>query len=153
MKNQVDKTMKKVVILLILAMTFGCGDHRQSGPAEITWDRDACDNCRMMISDRHFAAQVRGGEKRAAFLFDDLGCALKWLDQQEWSTQPDVEVWVTDYQSGEWLDAKDALYVSGLTSPMDYGFGATTEAADGRLAFSQVSEQVRSRARSHSGHH
>jgi copper chaperone NosL len=49
------------------------------GMAEIKWDRDTCVRCSMVISDRRFAAELRGGEKNTVFKFDDIGCAVFWM--------------------------------------------------------------------------
>jgi hypothetical protein len=49
------------------------------GMAEIKWDRDTCVRCSMVISDRRFAAEMRGGEKNTVFKFDDIGCAVFWM--------------------------------------------------------------------------
>jgi len=42
-------------------------------------DRDTCVRCSMVISDRRFAAEMRGGEKNIVFKFDDIGCAVFWM--------------------------------------------------------------------------
>ena len=57
-------------------------------------------------------------------LFDDLGCAVVWLDQQPWGNDPDVEIWINDHQSGTWIDARSARYLPGQITPMEYGLGA-----------------------------
>ncbi|MBL8921382.1 MAG: nitrous oxide reductase accessory protein NosL [Myxococcaceae bacterium] len=101
------------------------------GPARVVWDRDVCKACSMVISDRHFAAQVRGGPKNAVAKFDDLGCMMKWLDQQPWADEPATRIWVTRQQDGEWLDGRTARYVSGRTSPMGFNFGAVDPGAEG----------------------
>ena len=58
----------------LAAMLSACGKSGwPEGMAEIKWDRDTCTRCRMAISDRRFAAQVRGGPKDQVFKFDDIG--------------------------------------------------------------------------------
>jgi copper chaperone NosL len=47
--------------------------------AEIKWDRETCVRCSMVISDRRFAAQLRGGPKNTVFKFDDIGCFAFWI--------------------------------------------------------------------------
>lgn len=114
---------------LFAALLFvGCQASSADGPAEIKWDRDACKACGMVISDRHFAAQVRGGPRSAVAKFDDLGCAMKWLDEQPWANEPATQVWVADQGDGHWLDGKTAHYVAGKTSPMGFNFGAVASA-------------------------
>jgi len=116
-----------------------------NGPAKVHWDRDVCERCKMAVSDRKYAAQVRGGPQRRAHMFDDIGCAVFWLKDQAWAQAPDTEIWVTDYRTGEWLDARKAFYVPGKTTPMYYGFGAVREAVPGSLDFAGMQAQVLAR--------
>lgn len=112
-----------VTWLLLATLALGC-TQSGDGPARIVWDRDTCKACSMVISDPHFAAQVRGGPKQQVFKFDDLGCAMKWLDEQPWADEPATKVWVARHADGEWLDGKTAHYVAGKTSPMGFNFSA-----------------------------
>jgi copper chaperone NosL len=91
---------------LLIGLTLGCTRGDADGPASITWDRDVCKSCSMVISDRHFAAQVRGGPKNAVAKFDDVGCAMKWLDQQPWADDPATTVWVARASDGAWIDVR-----------------------------------------------
>jgi nitrous oxide reductase accessory protein NosL len=114
------------------------------GPAKVMWDRDACKACSMVISDRHFAAQVKpptGPTQK----FDDVGCALKWLDRQPFANDPSVKVWVARHSDGAWIDARAARYVAGKTSPMGFNVGATDSPTDGH-DFDTQRAQVRSLA-------
>jgi len=107
-----------------LLLLIGCNSEPQTGPAKLTFDRDACERCRMLISDRFHAAQVRGGEKNKAFKFDDIGGAVIWLEDQTWKEEPKTEIWVTHHETGEWINAKEAWYVQEKHTPMNYGFSA-----------------------------
>ena len=71
--------------LLATLVLTGCGQGPASGPAEIAWDRDTCSYCGMVISDRAHAAEIRGGPRHKLYKFDDLGCALNWLQTRAWS--------------------------------------------------------------------
>ena len=51
--------MLRLAALLVLLTLVGCSGEPETGPAKVTWDRDACERCRMVLSDRHHAAQVR----------------------------------------------------------------------------------------------
>ena len=126
-------------IALFLA---ACSRTPETGPVELKWDRDTCKRCSMAISDRHYAVQVRGGPKKQVFKFDDIGCAVHWLKDQPWGNDPATEIWVTDFRSGKWLDARAAHYVAGKTTPMAYGFGASAEALPGSISFEEVRKQL-----------
>ena len=130
-------------ILLIsgLLVLGGCTPEDATGPGEIRWDREVCTRCSMAVGDRHFAAQVRGGpagERTRLYKFDDIGCAVIWLQQQSWKDDARTEVWVVDFIDGEWLDAREARYAKGRLSPMNYGLAAQAEASGDALDFEQA---------------
>ena len=139
----------RVMLLLVTGtlLLAGCGGDPQTGPLTPHWDRDACERCRMVLSDRTYSAQIRylpEGKKRTRTLwFDDIGCATLWLAEQPWRDDPSVEIWVTEKDSGEWIDARSAHYVVGKITPMAYGLGASSEPANGSLDFEQAKEHIR----------
>ena len=127
---------------LFSVLLGGCGGEPETGPVAVEWDRDTCERCRMLISERGFAAQVRGGPDHRAYKFDDFGDAVLWLREQRWRDDPGVEIWVADYHTGEWLDARTAKFISGLKSPMSFGLGAVPDQAHGTLDFDQAVRHV-----------
>ena len=135
--------LPRVLALPMLLLLTGCSNDPGTGPAEIKWDRDTCNRCRMVVSDPHFAAQIRhlpeGGRSRVE-TFDDIGCAMLWLDQQVFKDEPTTEIWVADYRTGEWMDARSATYVSQNTTPMEYGLGA--QHGSGGMSFEQAKAHV-----------
>jgi len=129
----------------LAALLSACGKSGwPEGMAEIKWDRDTCTRCRMAISDRRFAAQVRGGPKDQVFKFDDIGCVVFWLKEQAWGNDANVRLWVADAASKPdqltWLDPRQAHYVAGKTSPMGYNFAAYGQAPAGSVTFSEMRE-------------
>jgi len=127
----------KYALILLFLISTAC-TNETTGHIEIAWDRDTCEKCQMLISDRHFAVQVRS-PKNKVFLFDDLGCALHWLNAQSWQAQ---ELWVMDFQNQTWLNAHMAHYVAHQKTPMDYGFGATAQATKNSLDFETAKTQI-----------
>ena len=115
----------QIALLMVLA---ACGDGGKTGPEDVHWDRDVCELCQMFISDARFVAEVRGGERRTLHKFDDIGCAINWLNKQEWAGDPTAEIWVASVTSTResvvWLDARQARYVKGELTPMNYGYSA-----------------------------
>jgi copper chaperone NosL len=138
---------------LALAWLTACSRDPGTGPLPITWDREPCERCRMVISDRLHAAEVRGGPKHQLYKFDDLGCALIWLQEQPWKDEPSTEIWVTDRQDGHWLDARKARYVVGDVTPMAYGLGAQTATAAGTLDLAAAWTQVQAAEQQHDASH
>lgn len=136
------KVLLLMLTILVLAGLSACSGDAGTGPGEIKWDRDACDRCRMVLSDPRHAAQIRyfpAEKKRSQVaVFDDIGCASLWLAGQPWRDDPKTEIWVTDHRSGKWIDARSATYVTGHVTPMEYGLGAQAEPMAGGLTFAQA---------------
>lgn len=123
------KYLKPFMFVAALFMLTACWGEQKTGPEDIHWDRDTCELCNMFISEPRFAAEVRGGEKNKIYKFDDIGCALHWLNDQHWAGDSATEIWVADSTSSTrdkviWLKAADARYVRGELTPMDYGYRA-----------------------------
>jgi nitrous oxide reductase accessory protein NosL len=137
---------------LAAALLAACGRSSEfaEGMAEIKWDRDTCARCSMVISDRRFAAQMRGGPKDAVFKFDDIGCAAFWLRdkvaEHPWLADAATRFWVAEIGSRKdamkWLDARKAHYIGGKSSPMAYNFGAVALAQPGSLEFADMRQHV-----------
>ena len=131
----------------LAALLAGCTKNAwPEGMAEIKWDRDTCTRCKMVISDRRFAAEVRGGPKDEVFKFDDIGCVAHWLKAQDWGNGAAVRLWVADAgrpgSEVSWLDARKAQYVGGKASPMGYNFAAYAQPQAGSQDFETMREHV-----------
>ena len=134
-----------LLIPLFMLLLTGCGEEQTTGAVKVRWDREICARCAMAVSDRNYSAQVRGGrkdKKAKVYKFDDVGCAVIWLDKQNWKDDPRTEIWVNDYRNGKWINAKTAWYVKMKNTPMDYGMGAQSDKAEGALNFEQAREHI-----------
>lgn len=146
---------KRILLSCFFLAVASCTPQEVTGPGEIRWDRETCTRCNMAVGDRAFAAQVRGtsvGEKSRLYAFDDIGCAVIWLDKQAWKDDAHTEIWVADHRNGEWIDARKAHYVMGKISPMNYGLGAQAEFADGAVDYSQAVEHIKKAENEHHRH-
>ena len=148
--------MRVLLRLVPLLFLFACSQEPATGPAEVRWDREVCAHCSMSIGDARFAAQVRGGPGGKVYKFDDIGCAMVWLDDKPWKDDAGTEIWVADYENSGWLDARAAKYQLVLHSPMGYGLGAV-KAAEGDVfdfagAVAHIRE-VEKRDHIHGGEH
>ena len=134
-----------VLVAVLMFVLCACGGDPGQGPVEVKWDRDACERCRMVLSDRLHSAQVRvptlDGRSRL-YRFDDIGCALIWLEERPERDDPATEVWLNDWRTGDWIDARTATYLRGQVTPMEYGLGAQPEAALDGLDFGQAKAYV-----------
>ncbi len=149
--NKIRHYFISFVFIILVQVFFACTQKVETGPVEVRWDRVICERCKMAVSDHYYSAQVRGSpaEKRTkVYFFDDLGCAVIWMEKQEWKTNSRTEIWVNDYETGNWLDAKNASYIKGKITPMDFGLGATIEESLLTINYDQAVEfiyQVRDR--------
>ena len=122
-----------------------CSGEPETGPVEVKWDQNNCERCRMMLSDRNFAAQIRffpEGKRSKVVKFDDIGCAVLWIKDQQWNNDPETQIWVADHRNGEWIDARKATYVRKKNSPMGYDLGAQVEADSDGLSFAEAKQKI-----------
>jgi hypothetical protein len=99
----------------------------------------------MVLSDRHYAAQVRvfpEGSRSRVLYFDDIGCASLWLVDKPWEQDPGTEIWVKDHGTGEWIDARRASYVQNKITPMEYGLGAQKDPVPGSMDFATARQHI-----------
>lgn len=132
---------------LLLGLLTACHQEPTTGAAEVKWDRDTCARCSMALSDRRFAAQVRGGPKQRVFKFDDIGCAVFWLKDQPWAGDASTEIWVRDLRSEMWLEARSAYYVANKSTPMGYGYGAVVAQEAGAVNFEEARKRILAQGR------
>jgi hypothetical protein len=99
----------------------------------------------MVLSDRRHSAQVRlaeAGGRSKVYAFDDLGCAVIWLDENLDRAARASEIWVNDWRTGDWIDARSAFYVPDQVTPMGYGLGAQPHEAPGTLNFAEAKAHI-----------
>ena len=117
----------KSILLLGLMVLFFAGCFEKDDGPNIHWDRDMCERCKMVVSERNFAVQVINPEDKKKYVFDDLGCAIVWFDQEKLDWLDKATIFINDATNGEWINAKQALYATGNLTPMGYGVSAYTE--------------------------
>ncbi len=119
-----------LVLLLVLLLT-GCGEI-DTGAKDIKFDREICERCKMIVSDRKYAAQTVNPDTGKRYYWDDIGCAVLWFDEQGIDWEEKAITYVTDAESGEWVNVQDAFWVRGEITPMDYGWAAYKEKQEGK---------------------
>ncbi|MCC6807477.1 MAG: hypothetical protein IT381_08640 [Deltaproteobacteria bacterium] len=91
-------------------------------PEDPVWNKQPCDHCKMIVSDKRYAASLLDDRGQRRY-FDDVGC-LAEFDQ---AGRPARARWVRDEASGKWISAEAAHYRKGAATPMDFGYSAHAE--------------------------
>jgi copper chaperone NosL len=98
----------------------------------INYGHDACTHCKMTIMDKRFAAEILTG-KGKALKFDDLGCLLKYVEDEKFK-DAGAKFFVADHQHTDapFLDARQAIFLHDETfkSPMNGNLAATASEKD-----------------------
>ncbi len=137
----------KIVLLLAgLFLNYGCESKPKDAVAKMHWDRDMCERCKMAISERKFAVEAIDLKSGKVYKFDDIGCAVLWLNENSIPIDKNLKLWITDAKTGKWIDAKKAVYTDDSITPMAYGFAAYTKETVPKnhhtLTFKEVAKMV-----------
>lgn len=120
------------LLAFIFALFFmGCDTKIDLSSKDVKWDREICERCKMIMSDRLYAAQVVNPKDGKRYYYDDIGCTILWFDEEKIPWEDQAIIYVTDAKTGEWIDAKKAFWVFGKVTPMDFGFAAYKEQQSG----------------------
>ena len=122
--------ISSIGIILALTLLTACAG-QEFKPVEIS-DGELCTFCKMAVSERRYAAQLLN-EDGEAFLFDDIGCMRRYVDETRFRP---AAVFVIDFDSKEWLDGKKAFYVRSqeFQTPMGGQTAAYRSDDDARAA-------------------
>jgi copper chaperone NosL len=103
------------------------------GPRDIAYNSDACDYCRMTISDERFAAQFITS-KGKVHAFDSIEClAAFYLAGRTPTDRGDI--WVSDFaHPGRWVAAERAVFARSKTRQSPMGLDLRAFAADADTA-------------------
>ncbi|MEA3492346.1 MAG: hypothetical protein U9R27_10645 [Campylobacterota bacterium] len=142
------KRFKSLFLATVLLLVFsGCEQRSPTEMRRVHWDRDMCERCKMVVSDRHHAVQVINIATGRSYMYDDIGCVLLWFDDEKIDWAGDAKIWITDVATGEWIDARTALYDTHNITPMAYGFAAhennsTIKAGEEIIDFTEVTKRI-----------
>ena len=115
---------KLLIPLMIMILLVSCEKKISHEHQEMHWDRDMCDRCKMVISERKHAVQVINEKSGKAYKFDDIGCVALWFKEDSIQWKDQAKIWITDIKTSKWIDARTAYYDTMNITPMAYGFGA-----------------------------
>ncbi|WP_457747515.1 hypothetical protein [Sulfurimonas sp.] len=147
------KSLFFTLATLLFSLSFvGCENRVDTKVSEVHWDRDMCARCAMVVSDRHNTVEVKNPDNGKTYMFDDIGCMILWFDEEAPSWKDRAVIWITDANTGQWIDARKAFYDTQNITPMAYGFSAHKSKQDIKqnqeiIDFNEVVKRVRVRGK------
>ncbi len=145
---QIFKSITITFSILFLSISFsGCEEKSKTDVAKVHWDRDMCARCVMVVSDRKNTTQVRHPDTGKKYMFDDIGCTILWFKEEKIEWKDKAIIWITDVNTGKWINARTAFYDTENITPMAYGFSAhitkdTIKKDQEIIDFTEVSKRV-----------
>ena len=118
------KFLRGAAVFALMPVLSACQKKISHEYQEMHWDRDMCDRCKMVISERNHAAQVVNPNNGRVYKFDDIGCVILWFKEENIQWKDNAKIWITDMDNSKWIDARMAFYDTLNMTPMAYGFGA-----------------------------
>lgn len=112
------KKASKMSITVTLFLPLLLASCSKAQPEAVKLNQDACDYCKMTISDRRFAAELIT-EKGRVYKFDDVDCMNNYVNENPKSNGS--ELFIADHsEAGKWIPVEKAFYIVGedLGSPM-----------------------------------
>lgn len=141
-------------LLLVATFFIGCDQKINTGAADVKYDREICERCKMIISDRHHTVQAINPANGKRYYYDDIGCMVLWFDEQKLDWFDQAIIYVTDFDTGVWIDARTAPWSNERITPMSFGMVAHKDKSDIDLiehreiiGFDEVIKAVRERGK------
>lgn len=135
----------RAALTVCLVCLFACSATQPEGPVPIVWDREACAECRMLVGEPKFAAQLQTREGDV-LNFDDPGCLLRYLNLRKPQTHA---VYFHHHKEDRWLPRAQVGFVPASPTPMGYGLAAVPRTTTGALSFEQAMTQVMQKGAAH----
>jgi len=118
------KLVRLALLSMLIVWSFaGCEKRDPNAMRKVHWDRDMCERCKMVVSDRKHTVQVIQPKTGRSYMFDDIGCMVLWLHEEQIEWASSAKIWITDSTTGDWIDARTAYYDTSCITPMAFGFG------------------------------
>lgn len=117
-------------LAVVVAVTAACSGKINTDAKDPKWDRDVCEACKMLVSDKHFTAQMVDSSTGKRYYFDDLGCLFNWLAKQKPEVASRAVFYATDAKSGKWVDVNKGVIAETFVTPMSFGFGVFASEKD-----------------------
>lgn len=123
--------MKYLLFIIVALLLYSCSKDRGIKPADIKYGQDICTACSMIISEVPYSAQyiLTDGKVKK---FDDIGCMIDYIKHTNNELDKISAVFVRDYNSNKWIDAKEAHFLRStlIITPMGHGIVAFISGKD-----------------------
>ena len=142
--NRMPVASMLMVVLVGLLSAAGCSQQPTDGPPVVRYGQDECIHCGMILTDERHVAALRiseDGETRDV-LFDDIGDMLEYEREQTGLTV--VRRYVHDFETRQWVDARDAHFLVSDTIHTPMGSGIIAFAEQARAEAMQKKDDGRS---------
>lgn len=136
-KSIVKRRSSFSLMLLPLLMFFQSCD---TGPEPISYGKEQCSFCKMIISDKKFGAEVVT-DKGKVFKYDDTHCLVSFLKSNYIENKEVASVYIVDYaQLEKLIDVEKAFFLKGdnIRGPM----GGTIAAFETEVSMKQNQKQL-----------
>ncbi len=128
-------TVRRALLVSAIAAFAAIGACRRAQgwpppPANVVLGEDACDECRMIVGDDRFGAQLEDRSGNVA-AFDDVGCLRAFVAHRPYELEG---VFARSFATRAWVRGDRAWVVESraFASPMDHGVAAFADEASAR---------------------
>ena len=101
----------KFLLLFSLLLFTACEKKISTEVKKVHWDRDMCERCKMVVSDRKNTVQVINPKTGRSYMFDDIGCTVLWFKDDKIEWENNATIWINDITTGKWIDAKKPFMI------------------------------------------
>lgn len=136
-QNAANLKYSQTAVLIILSFVFfSCS----SGPQEIRYGKDDCQHCKMTIMDEKFGSEILN-TKGKAYKFDDIGCAVQYLNAGNIKKEEIKKIYVVDFlKTKQLIPLEEARFLVSeqIKAPMASKLAAVGKDQD----FQQMKDQL-----------
>lgn len=133
----------------VVSMVIRRGSRAADDVQPISWHKQPCAHCQMLIGEPRYAAQLITGDGQV-FSFDDPGCALQFVNEQH----PQVHrLWFHHGRDERWLAGPEVGFTVGGDTPMGFGLVAVDRTTPGAIDLAAAQAYVQKAVTADTGVH
>lgn len=119
---------------------MACSTPDPNAPPSVAYDRVACDQCGMLVSDPHYSAALVERDQKLR-VFDDPGCLIAYVFEKKPAI---AQMWFHDSRTAEaeWFRESEVAFTTGAATPMGSGLSAVPAGTEKSLGFGEASGRI-----------